>query len=152
MIKPPYSIEPTTGLKTLPQLHFWKCLETKRCSKLLKIKNLCKNVFCLTLQGNSQEGQQVYQKWTLPWMFYCKNILLIANGRLPPKIQTVFFLNTKGSLWMDQKDFLEKLIIVAKRCWCRIIQEQRRVLNYKFLRRKKKKKIFAMPVLRDANV
>ena len=31
-------------------------------------------------------------------------------------------------------------------------QEQKRVLNYKFLRQKKKKKIFAMPVLRDANV
>lgn len=89
------------------------------------------------------------------WKF-CKNILLIANGRLPPKIQTVFFLNTKGSLWMDQKDFLEKLIIVAKRCWCRIIQEQKRVLNYKFLRRKKKKiflqcQCWEMPMSRFLN-
>ena len=49
------------------------------------------------------------------WKF-CKNTLFIANGWLPPKIQTVFFWNAKGSLWMDQKDFLEKLIIAAKRC------------------------------------
>ena len=56
-------------------------------------------------------------------MDFTVNVLLeilqkysIYNGWLPPKIQTVFFWNAKGSLWMDQKDFLEKLIIAAKRC------------------------------------
>ena len=65
-IKFPYSLKPTTGLKTPPLLLFWKCSERTGCSKITKIqkkkkkkkkkKKIWKNVFSsLTLQAWSSE-------------------------------------------------------------------------------------------------